>query len=250
MLVSLPLLIQTIKFRSSNTILTPITTTDTAIAQLKTVQLSLTEQISLLTSQCGSFTQKARKATSGHNRIVALSALKSRKLAESALQKRSDALIRIEEVLNGVEQAASDADVIKALEGGASALERLNKDIGGIEKVEKIMDRVRDGIEESEDVGRVIAELGSSRVDESEVLEEFDAMLKVEEDKERQLKGELEEKIRWETEAKEREKQEREKAEEEAELEKQNGLVEELKSVSLNAPEDEPLQIAKEPIPS
>jgi charged multivesicular body protein 7 len=129
-------------------------------------------------------------------------------------------------------------------------LERLNKDIGGIERVEKIMDRVREGIEESEDVGRVIAEMGSSRVDESEVQEELDAMLKAEEDKERQQKRELEEKTKRETEAKEREKREQEKAEMEAEREYQNGLVEELKSVSLNAPEDKPLQTVEEPIPS
>ena len=217
---------------------------------------SLDEQRSLLTAQIATFTQKARDATSKQNRIVALSALKSRKLSESALQKRSDALARIEEVLNGVAQAASDAEVIKSLEGGASALERLNKDIGGIERVEKVMDRVRDGIEESDDVGRVIAEMGSARVDEDEVQEEFDAMLKAEEEKERKRQAEMEMKLELE-----REERARKEAEEQARKEqegkvtddaaKQDGLVEELKSVSLNAsPDETESRLLEEPIPS
>lgn len=220
------------------------------------MQTSLNEQISLLTSQIATFTQKARDATSKQNRIVALSALKSRKLGESALQKRSDALARIEEVLNGVAQAASDAEVIKSLEGGATALERLNKDIGGIERVEKVMDRVREGIEESEDVGRVISEMGSSRVNEDEVEEEFEAMLKAEEEKERKLqeereraKRELERQERARKEAGQARKEEESKLKEDAE--KQDGLVEDLKSVSLDAsPQETDSKLLEEPIPS
>ena len=159
--------------------MTPITSSDTSIAHLKTVRLSLTDQISLLTTQSQSLNLKAREALSNKNRILALSALKSRKLTESALQKRSDALSKIEEVLNSVEQSISDAEVLKSLESGASALERLNRDIGGIEKVEKIMERVREGVEQSEDIGRVIAEMGSgARVDEEEVQEEYEEMAK------------------------------------------------------------------------
>ena len=221
------------------------------------MQTSLDEQILLLTAQIATFTQKARDATTKQNRILALSALKSRKLSESALQKRSDALARIEEVLNGVAQAASDAEVIKSLEGGASALERLNKDIGGIERVEKVMDRVREGIEESDDVGRVIAEMGSARVDEDEVQEEFDAMLKAEEEKQRKRQAEME---RRKLEL-EREERARKEAEEQARKEqeakvtddaaKQDGLVEELKSVSLNAsPDETESRLLEEPIPS
>jgi charged multivesicular body protein 7 len=174
--------------------LTPISTSDTAIAQLKTIHHSLTEQITLLTAQCDIFTSKARKAISTKNKILALSALKSRKLSETAIQKRSDALARIEEVLNGIDQAASDAEVIKTLEGGARTLEKLNKDVGGIARVEQIMEKVREGVEEAEEVGRVIAELGSSRVDESEVEDELEAIL--EEQKERELKEQKERELK------------------------------------------------------
>lgn len=136
-------------------------------------------------------------------------------------------------------------------------MDRLNKDIGGIERVEKVMDRVREGIEESEDVGRVIAEMGSSRVDEDEVQDEFDAMLKAEEEKERKVQEERERRQR----EIEREERARKDAEEQAEKEKeskaiedaakQDGLVEELKSVSLNAsPEETDSELLEEPIPS
>ena len=164
------------------------------------------------------FTQKAREATKKNNRIVALSALKSRKLAESALQRRVDALAQIEEVFRGVEQAASDVEIIKALEGGATALETLNKDTGGIDRVEKVMDRVKDGIEEADDIGRVIAEMGRASVDDADVEEEFDEMLKAEEESQRKRQELLE---------KDRLREEAEK--------KQDTLVEDLKSVSLES---------------
>jgi charged multivesicular body protein 7 len=231
-------LIQAIKFRSSNKPLTPISESDTAIAELKKTQFSLKEQITLLTTQSEVYTEKAREATQKKNRILALSALRSRKLTESALQKRSDALARIEEVLGGVEQAASDVEVLKSLEGGATALERLNKDIGGIEKVERVMDRVREGVELSEDVGKVIAEMGSSKVDEEEVQEEFDEMLKAEEEQ------------------KKREQEERDKKEAQdkacLEAKRDKILVDELQSVSLNPPKEDvkmPDGGVSEPIP-
>jgi charged multivesicular body protein 7 len=219
---------------------TPITSSDTAVAELKTVHLSFAEQIDLLTSQCETFTAKAREATSKKNRILALSVLKSRKLSESALQKRSDALVRIEEVLNGVEQAASDAEIVRTLEGGAKALERLNKDIGGIERVEEIMDRVREGVQESEDVGKIIAELGSGKVDESEIQEELDDMLKAELEREQR-----------EREQRELLKKEPDKiVERKEEQVKEERLVSELKNVTLQGPEVNERKELQEAIPS
>jgi charged multivesicular body protein 7 len=206
--------------------LTPITSSDTSIAHLKTVRLSLTEQISLLTTQSQSLNLKAREALSNKSRILALAALKSRKLTESALQKRSDALSKIEEVLSSVEQSISDAQVLKSLESGASALERLNRDIGGIEKVERIMERVRQGVEQSEDIGRIIAEMGTgARIDDEDVQDEYDEMVKAEE---KEKKAAMERETEKEKEA-EREKLEREKTEK---------VVEDLKNVSLNPSEE------------
>jgi charged multivesicular body protein 7 len=130
-------------------------------------------------------------------------------------------------------------EVLKTLEGGASALERLNKDIGGIERVERVMDRVREGVEMSEDGGKVIAEMGSGKVDEEEVQEEFDELLKAEEE---ERKREQEEKDKKEAEEKARLEEKRDKT-----------LVEELENVSLNPPKDDvevSVEGAQEPIPN
>lgn len=155
-------------------------------------------------------------------------------------------------MLLGVEQAASDAQIIKTLEGGATALEKLNKEIGGIEKVEKIMDRVRDGMEESEEVGKVIAELGSSRVDEVEIEEEFDELLKAEEE-EQQKKREME-KLKEEEAARQKAEQEKLLIEARAPQdmpseEKKTDLADELKNVSLEPKPREPLE-TEQPTPA
>ena len=228
--------------------MTAITESDTAVAHLKSVHLSLTQQIALLTTQSQTYTTKAREATTHKSRILALSALKSRKLTEAALFKRTDALAQIEAVLAAVEQAASDAEILQSLEGGTKALDALNREIGGIERVERVMERVREGVEGVEEVGRAIAEMGAGGgVDEEEVLEEFDEMVRVEEEKERMAKEERESKVTAEQEREAKEKADREKIEEE----KHNGLVEELKNVSLTGPEEkEQKEMIEEAIPA
>jgi len=101
------------------------------------------------------------------------------------------------------------------------------------------MDRVRDGIEESEDVGKTIAEMGTGRVDDVEIQEEFDEMLKAEEEKEKVRQAAIQ-KEKEERETKEKrvqellEKQKQRRLQEEAEK-KEDGLMEDLKSVSLES---------------
>src|SRR5205085_12031044 len=77
--------------------------------------------------------------------------------------------------------------------------------------VGRVMERGREGVDESEEVGRVIAEMGvqAGAVDEDEVKEEFEEMLRAEE-RERAKKEEIK---RLEREIAKREAEEKEKAE-------------------------------------
>ena len=111
------------------------------------------------------------------------------------------------------------------------------------------MDRVREGIEESEEVGKVIAELGASRVDEAEVEEEFDELLRAADEEERQKK-EME-RIKQEQAAKEKALQEKAQKENEKneKVQEEEGLVEEMKIVSLDPSPKETPQ-TESPIPA
>lgn len=61
-------------------------------------------------------------------------------------------------------------------------LRRLNKQTGGVEKVEAVMDALKEQMDEVEEVTRVIGEEGA-QVDEGEVEEELEEMLRAEEKK-------------------------------------------------------------------
>jgi charged multivesicular body protein 7 len=72
---------------------------------------------------------------------------------------------------------------VSAMSASANVLKSLHAEVGGTEGVEEVVDRLRDEMENVDEVGRVINEANTSKVDEEDVDEEFAAMEKVEREK-------------------------------------------------------------------
>lgn len=70
--------------------------------------------------------------------------------------------------------------MVRAMEAGTGVLADLNAEIGGAEGVQRVMDAVREGVVEAEEINGVIGELGAEGVDEGEVEEEMAALEKQE----------------------------------------------------------------------
>jgi charged multivesicular body protein 7 len=203
---------------------------DTTIASLKSLISDLEPQIKILESRIESFTLAAKEAVVRKSKVSALAALRSKKLAETTLEKRHATLAQLEEVYSKIEQAHDQVELVRIMEGSARVLEGLNKQVGGVERVDGIVDKLREQMGEVDEVGNVIFEVGKEGVDEGEVDEEFEAMeaeeRKKEEERERaareakekaeaeETRKKLAELERMETEAKEkaaREQEEKEK---------------------------------------
>lgn len=116
-------------------------------------------------------------ALADKNKIVALAALKSRKIAESTLQTRAKALGQIEEVLGKIEQAVDNAELVMQLQRSTKVLKILNRQTGGVEKVEEQMDALKEQMDKVEEVTRIIGEEGA-QADESEFEEELEEILR------------------------------------------------------------------------
>lgn len=119
-------------------------------------------------------------ALADKNKIVALAALRSRKIAENTLQTRAKALGQIEEVLGKIEQAADNVELVTQLQKSTKVLKMLNRQTGGVEKVEEQMDALREQIDKVEEVTRIIGEEGV-QADESDLEEELEEILREEE---------------------------------------------------------------------
>jgi charged multivesicular body protein 7 len=174
----------TIKLKStSDSTPQPITQQDTDIANLRTLIKALETQVSALTDRIITLDISAREAVAAKRVIQAKSALRSKKLAETTLNTRSTTLSQLEETYLAIQTAADQVAIVSAMSASANVLKSLHAEVGGTEGVEEVVDRLRDEMENVDEVGRVINEASTSKVDEEDVDEEFAAMERVEKEK-------------------------------------------------------------------
>ncbi|KAI4747591.1 hypothetical protein E4T50_02135 [Aureobasidium sp. EXF-12298] len=158
----------------------PITQQDTDIANLRTLIKALETQVSALTDRITTLDISAREAVAAKRTIQAKSALRSKKLAETTLHTRSATLSQLEETYTAIQTAADQVAIVSAMSASAKVLKSLHAEVGGTEGVEEVVDRLRDEMENVDEVGRIINEANTSKVDEEDVDEEFATMEKME----------------------------------------------------------------------
>ncbi|OTA63235.1 hypothetical protein K449DRAFT_394525 [Hypoxylon sp. EC38] len=174
----------TIKIQSSSED-TAITEEDSAIASLKELMEDLMRQTEVLSRRIDDLNAAAQDAVRRKNRVAALAALKSKKLAETNLSRRHATLSQLEDVASKIEQAADNVQLVKVMQSSTAALRSLNAQVGGADKVDEVLDNLREQMGEVDEVGNIIAEAGpAATVDEEEVDYEFEAMLAEERKKE------------------------------------------------------------------
>ncbi|SPO03198.1 related to protein SNF7 [Cephalotrichum gorgonifer] len=183
---------KTIKLQSqgSKSGLHTITEEDAAISSLKELIEDLKAQTSLMERRIEELTIKAKEHVARNNRVSALALLKSRKLTEACLEKRHATLSQLEQVADKIEQASDHVQLVKVMEASTGVLQSLNKQVGGVERVEQAVDSLREQMGEVDEVGDVLASAGSESiaVDEAEIDDELAEL----EASERLKAGELE----------------------------------------------------------
>ncbi|KAI1801158.1 Snf7-domain-containing protein [Daldinia bambusicola] len=167
----------TVKIRSSGESI-EITQEDSAIASLKELMEDLTRQTEVLSKRIDDLNLAAQDAVRRKNKIAALAALKSKKLAETNLSRRHNTLSQLEDVAAKIEQAADNVQLVKVMQSSTVALRNLNAQVGGADKVDEVLENLREQIGEVDEIGNIISEVGpAATVDEVEVDDEFEAML-------------------------------------------------------------------------
>ncbi|GLA44197.1 hypothetical protein AnigIFM63309_002633 [Aspergillus niger] len=181
---------KTIKFRTSDAP-KDITEQDTAVASIKTLMATMTKQVENLENKITELNSTAKMALQNKNRVLALSAVRSKKLAEHNLKQRLDTLMQLEEVYSKIEQATDQVQFVKVMEASTGALRGLHTQIGGAERVEDVVQELRDEMSKVDEVGNIMNEAGP-QIDETEIDDELQEL----ENKERE---EMEEKEAEET---------------------------------------------------
>ena len=177
------------KFKGPEDTSSALSTQDKTIASLKILITDMNSQIVLLASRISKLSETARTAVENKNKISALAALRSKKLNETVLAQRTEALIQLEEIYGKIEQAADQVAILRVMEASAGVLQSLNAEAGGIEKVEDLVEILRDEMSKVDEVSSAIDVGGHENraSDEDGIDEELESL-------ERQAKGEQEEK--------------------------------------------------------
>lgn len=154
-----------------------ITQQDTTIASIKTLLSTLSKQVKNLENKVAELNASAKTALANKNRISALSAVKSKKMVEHNLQQRLNTLVQLEEVYAKIEQAAGQVEIVQVMEASTGVLRGLHAQIGGAERVEDVIEELREEMSNVDEVGSIMNEAGPV-FDEGEIDEELEALEK------------------------------------------------------------------------
>lgn len=156
---------------------TGITEDDQAIASLKDVTVKVKHQADLLSARIDELELDAKKALARKNKVSALAALRQKKVAEQTLSTRYATLNQLEETANKIEQAADNVAIVQAMEASSGVLASLNAQVGSADKVDAVMDELRDRVADTDELTAILAESTASQaVDEGEIDDELAAM--------------------------------------------------------------------------
>ncbi len=207
-----------------------ITSEDQAISQLRELTEYLSHQTTILNRRIEELANAAKGAVAKKNRVAALAALKSKKLAESSLGTRFATLSQLEEVAAKIEQASDHVQLVRVMATSTDALRSLNEQVGGVDKVEDVVYRLREQMSAVDEVGSILAESGPL-VDEGEIGDELAALENEEKEKE--------EKARSANEAEERRRREAEMEREAEKIKQRLEAIEPLKAAEQEAVTDQ-----------
>jgi charged multivesicular body protein 7 len=168
--------VQTIKFKSAGE-MPEITQQDTTIASIKTLVATMSKQVTNLEAKVIELNISAKTALANKNRVSALAAVRSKKMAEQNLKQRLDTLMQLEEVYTRIEQAAGQIEIVQVMQASTGVLRGLHTQIGGAERVEDIVEELREEMSKVDEVGSIMNEAGPV-IDEGEIDEELEALEK------------------------------------------------------------------------
>jgi len=108
--------------------------------------------------------------------LGAMFLLKKKKLYESEIEKIGNVKITLETQIMNLESASQNAQTFQAMNAGRYAMEKIRTDVG-IEKVDDMMDDIREEMEMANEISNAIAQpVDPLMTDEDDLLKELEEL--------------------------------------------------------------------------
>ena len=156
-----------------------ITNEDVAIVSLKTLITELNLQSNQLTSQISNFSDAVKNGIMMRNRLSAMRALRSKKMAEQSLARKLKNLSQLEAACDRIEQAADQVALIAVLKSTTRVLRGLHSKIGDVADVENVMEELKTELLKSDHISDALNEAGqeASAVDDEAIEAELELLI-------------------------------------------------------------------------
>merc|ERR1712080_145020 len=99
-------------------------------------------------------------------------ALRKKKYQTNLLDKTRNQLLNIEQLIDNIEAAQMQQELMSAMQTGTDLLQQINAEIGSIEDVEQLMDDTAEAIAFQNELNEVLSQ-SLAEVDEEDVLKEL-----------------------------------------------------------------------------
>ncbi|BEJ15568.1 hypothetical protein CspHIS471_0501730 [Cutaneotrichosporon sp. HIS471] len=151
-----------------------ITAQDRAILDLKLQRDKLKQYQRRLQAVLDREREIAKEALAKGDKRRALLALRQRKYQEQTLVRTDQQLATLQDLVSSIEFTQIQAAVVHGLEQGSAALKTLQAEVN-LDRVERIMDESREGIEYQREIDEALAS-NMSPEEEEDVLRELEAL--------------------------------------------------------------------------
>lgn len=157
-----------------------ITTVDRGVFELKSTIERVEQQIQHIEISIASRTAQIKAALLANRKEIAKLQLGSRKALEALLNQRVSTMTTLTAAMSSIDQAHGDAAILRAYESGSKVLkEIMSRPEMQKERVDEVMDQLREGVEGAEEMRRLVEEAGwevvnaaGAAVDDDELLKE------------------------------------------------------------------------------
>lgn len=152
-----------------------ISAQDRAILDMKNQRDKLRQYQKKITVITNREKEIARECLAKGEKEKALLALRRKKYQESLLSQTDGQLEQLEKLTSNVEFALVQKDVVFGLQRGTEVLTMINKEMGGLASVEKIMEDSAEARREQEEISEALAGQLSNQ-EEDDVEDELEAL--------------------------------------------------------------------------
>lgn len=161
-----------------------VTKDDKRVAHLNETVQNLNIKILRLSDKIQKSLDQAKAALAKGNKQLAKYYLKAKSVTEKTQSDCMAKLENLEFVLTKIDGASEDIRVVQAIEDGSVILKSIQKAIGGVDRVESLVEEFKDQALTADEISQQIAETsGVTDIDTDDVEEELRAMEQQEQDK-------------------------------------------------------------------